>query len=622
MPRTNRTVAMPADEIGVFHCFNRCVQQMTLCGRDPLSGEDCSSRKIWMTEMLEELAGGFALDIMSYCFMDNHYHMILRNRPDLVVGYDNIEVAKRWWKLCPEIRGTDGRAVEPDLNDLRIWIDDPDVIGELRGRLTNITWLMQLFNARIARRANAEAGRKGHFFEGRFKSKRLLDEASIIACSLYVDLNPIRAALAKTPEQAVFTSVNDRIVSRGERLARALPIGCTGEMLTSLNGLSLDVLAADPNSADAFLAPLTLEAEKRMKTHLQTSFPEAGPIAWEAMEELRKNAANACDGSLKRLQHLMIHGNADFRMESLEDKAAEVMNEVESTHLEQQQGADAMPTCGDHIDSSSVGTSAKQIISSSSAIAKRPRPWQEGRKNTTQAADRTSTSIDNAYRSLAAQPPESSHSTVGSTDSHFLDFHEPTEAEFTEAGSDSHDAGDGKLIEPDCSPPELVANRADRKRVKVPKLNVPRKHHKSKAQRQTPDSAKSTPTGSPGIHWLDARGEAGLRSDPDDLSTRLAFPSTRASNKGFMSLTLNEYLELLDWTGRRIVPDKPGSIPECEPPVLARLGIKADGFIALIREMGELDGVALGSVAAMASEALRIGRKWLHHSRRLEDVVS
>jgi hypothetical protein len=89
-----------------------------------------------------------------------------------------------------------------------------------------------------------------------------------------------------------------------------------------------------------------------------------------------------------------------------------------------------------------------------------------------------------------------------------------------------------------------------------------------------------------------------------------------------MSLTLNEYLELLDWTGRRIVPDKPGSIPECEPPVLARLGIKADGFIALIREMGELDGVALGSVAAMASEALRIGRKWLHHSRRLEDVVS
>jgi hypothetical protein len=318
----------------------------------------------------------------------------------------------------------------------------------------------------------------------------------------------------------------------------------------------------------------------------------------------------------------MIHGNADFRMDSIEDKTAEVMNEVERTHLEQQQDAGAMPTCGDHIDSSSVGTSANQIVSSSSAIVKRPRPWHEGRKNATQADALAGAFIDNDYRSLTAQSSESSHSIVGSTDSHFLDFHEPTEAELTDSGSDSHDAGDGKSIEPDCSPSDLVVNRAERKRVKVPKLNVPRKHRKSKAQRQTPDSAKPTPTGRPGIHWLDARGEAGLRSDPDDLTARLVFPSTRASNKGFMSMTLNEYLELLDWTGRRIVPDKPGAIAECEPPMLARLGIKADGFIALIREMGELGGVALGSVAAMESEALRIGRKWLHHSRRLEDVVS
>ena len=109
---------------------------------------------------------------------------------------NEVEVAKRWWRICPGIRGKDQRAAEPDLRDLRIWIDDPDVIGELRYRLTSISWMMQLFNARVARRANAESGRKGHFFEGRFRSKRLLDEASIIACSLYVDMNPIRAEMA------------------------------------------------------------------------------------------------------------------------------------------------------------------------------------------------------------------------------------------------------------------------------------------------------------------------------------------------------------------------------------------------------------------------------------------
>ncbi|GGM88129.1 transposase [Shewanella xiamenensis] len=223
MPRPRRT-QISVEDTPFYHCCSRVVRRAFLCGDDTYSGKNYDHRRAWVESLLFELEAVFAIDIAAFAVMSNHLHVVLRVDIDRANRWTDREVLEQWHKLFKGDELTQkfakGELVEPH-QVLRL----KHAIAIYRSRLCDISWFMRCLNEPIARQANQEDNCSGRFWEGRFKSQALLDEAAVLACMTYVDLNPIRAKMANTPEQSDHTSIQLRIRAalKGEHPNNLLP---------------------------------------------------------------------------------------------------------------------------------------------------------------------------------------------------------------------------------------------------------------------------------------------------------------------------------------------------------------------------------------------------------------
>lgn len=230
-----------------YHCMSRCVRQAFLCGLDRFSGRSFNHRKVWILDRIKLLTSIFAIDLCAYAIMSNHYHLVLHVNVQQAHTWEREEVIKRWQRLFGNRVAAAGNKTCHDISNeqVELW----------RSRLANVSWFMRCLNENIARRANGEDLCKGRFWEGRFKCRALLDDIGLLTCMTYVDLNPVRAGVASTPESSDFTSIQERICHYQKSKNKSSGAQAADQPATLMNFTSL----IKTNNPDQLSLPLELE---------------------------------------------------------------------------------------------------------------------------------------------------------------------------------------------------------------------------------------------------------------------------------------------------------------------------------------------------------------------------
>ncbi|MDJ0941753.1 MAG: hypothetical protein QNJ00_18455 [Woeseiaceae bacterium] len=215
MPRARKHIVC-ISATPYYHVYSRCVRRAFLCGVDQHSGKSYEHRRGWLEDRVQVLSSVFSVELCAYAIMSNHYHLVVKLNPNLPEEWSDDEVLKRWTALhrgpvlVQRFRaGQDLSAAEHEA--VR------SMAAVYRARLASLSWFMKCLNEPIARRANAEDGCSGHFWEARFHSQPLCSEKALLTAMAYVDLNPVRAGIADTPEESVYTSLRARLRSRYNR---------------------------------------------------------------------------------------------------------------------------------------------------------------------------------------------------------------------------------------------------------------------------------------------------------------------------------------------------------------------------------------------------------------------
>jgi len=181
MPRTTRLIIK--DETAVYHVMSR-----TALDGFPLKDIE----KDFMLDLIRRYSALYLVEILGFCLMDNHFHILVRMYPEY--KFTDEDIKKRYEGFY----GAD-RAFAAGQ------------IPSLREKLSSLSEFVREIKVGFTRYYNKRHNRRGYFWGDRFKSVIVEKGETLINCLAYIDLNPLRAGLVERPEDYRWNSLGYHI---------------------------------------------------------------------------------------------------------------------------------------------------------------------------------------------------------------------------------------------------------------------------------------------------------------------------------------------------------------------------------------------------------------------------
>ncbi|MFT5826037.1 MAG: putative transposase [Yoonia sp.] len=191
----------------VYHCMTRTVNGELLFH---------DREKEMLRKMLWQVAEFCGAEILTYCVMSNHFHVLLRI-PEQSLLSDS-ELMRRYKVLYP--KPTKFQSASTTVMESQLQADGEsadEIRRKLRARMGDVSEFMKTVKQRFSVWYNRNNNRYGTLWADRFKSVLVEGEGnSLQTMAAYIDLNPVRAGLVNDPKDYRFCGYAEAVAGAQE----------------------------------------------------------------------------------------------------------------------------------------------------------------------------------------------------------------------------------------------------------------------------------------------------------------------------------------------------------------------------------------------------------------------